>query len=136
MSAQEFESVRRHVDSTAFEAEIAQLESEGFVVNRFDCAEWADEAGMHRDLQAKLPLPDYYGRNLDAMNDSLIQMIDDAVPKRALAFVNFTDLQRLDSRPSPRAEVLSEAMLGIFDWASKFHTAYGKTLVTLVLEGA
>ena len=30
-----------------------------------------DRAGMHRELKEKLALPDYYGGNLDALNDCL-----------------------------------------------------------------
>lgn len=30
-----------------------------------------DRAALHDELQKKLALPDYYGRNLDALNDCL-----------------------------------------------------------------
>jgi len=30
-----------------------------------------DRAGLHRELKQKLSLPEYYGENLDALNDCL-----------------------------------------------------------------
>jgi hypothetical protein len=46
-----------------------ELEGLGYLVRRLHASLWVDEATMHRDLAAGLGLPDYYGHNLDALND-------------------------------------------------------------------
>ena len=38
---------------------------------RLDASRWAAEADFHRDIQATLDFPDYYGQNLNAFNDCL-----------------------------------------------------------------
>ncbi|MFJ2420778.1 barstar family protein [Streptomyces brevispora] len=52
------------------EAEL-RLEERGFRVVRLAAGEWASEQDMHRDVAAALQFPDYYGHNLDALNDCL-----------------------------------------------------------------
>ncbi|MBQ2678756.1 MAG: barstar family protein [Firmicutes bacterium] len=42
-----------------------------------DCSEMDSIGDIHNQLQAKLPLPDYYGRNLDALWDVLSTYCDD-----------------------------------------------------------
>ena len=38
---------------------------------RVEASEWRAEADLHRDLATALDFPDYYGRNLDALNDCM-----------------------------------------------------------------
>ncbi|MFJ3713754.1 barstar family protein [Streptomyces sp. NBC_01267] len=52
------------------EAEL-RLEECGFRVVHLAAGEWASEQDMHRDVAAALQFPDYYGHNLDALNDCL-----------------------------------------------------------------
>ena len=42
-----------------------------------DCAEMKSIADIHNQLESKLPLPEYYGRNLDALWDVLSTYCDD-----------------------------------------------------------
>ena len=41
---------------------------------RIDCRQLTDREHAHRYLQLVLPLPEYYGRNLDALYDCLTEM--------------------------------------------------------------
>lgn len=41
-----------------------------------DCGLMKDRASVHDALQQSLPLPDYYGRNLDALYDCLQELGD------------------------------------------------------------
>ncbi|MFE2303531.1 barstar family protein [Streptomyces sp. NPDC059445] len=52
------------------EAEL-RLEEGGFRVVHLAAGEWASERDMHRDFAAALHFPNYYGHNLDALNDCL-----------------------------------------------------------------
>lgn len=55
--------------ASALTRAIGQLRGRGYDVRETDAARWGDEPGMHRALAALLDFPDYYGRNLDALND-------------------------------------------------------------------
>ncbi|WP_079193545.1 barstar family protein [Streptomyces sp. CB02488] len=48
-----------------------RLEERGFRVVHLAAGEWARERDMHRAFAAALRFPDYYGNNLDALNDCL-----------------------------------------------------------------
>ncbi|MBQ6395223.1 MAG: barstar family protein [Atopobiaceae bacterium] len=39
-----------------------------------DCSKALDRASLHDELERSLPLPSYYGRNLDALYDSLCEL--------------------------------------------------------------
>jgi RNAse (barnase) inhibitor barstar len=52
-------------------ADIAWLRGHSYDVKELDASTWADEVAMHDDLAATLSFPDYYGKNLNALNDCL-----------------------------------------------------------------
>ncbi|MFL6119042.1 barstar family protein [Actinophytocola sp.] len=47
------------------------LADHGYQLVRLDAGTWATQADFHRDVKAALDFPDYYGHNLDALNDCL-----------------------------------------------------------------
>lgn len=51
------------------EETITWLRSHGYQIVVLDASTWSTEADLHRDMAAALHFPDYYGRNLDALND-------------------------------------------------------------------
>lgn len=61
--------------STDFDQKIAWLSEHGYQVVRVDAAHWSTEEDLHRDLAAALDFPDYYGRNLDALNDCMRDVV-------------------------------------------------------------
>jgi len=50
---------------------ISWLSANGYQIFAIDAAHWADAADMHSDLGRALDFPNYYGRNLNALNDCL-----------------------------------------------------------------
>ncbi|MEU6622024.1 barstar family protein [Streptomyces litmocidini] len=75
-----------------------RLEDRGFRVIRLEAGQWNTERDMHRALAAALDFPDYYGHNLDALNDCLGDVAcyggyDDAPEGAGLVLV-FTDYDR------------------------------------------
>jgi Barstar (barnase inhibitor) len=54
-----------------FEQSLAWLRGHGYHVVQVDASTWTREEDLHRDIAAALDFPDYYGRNLDALNDCL-----------------------------------------------------------------
>lgn len=56
-----------------------------------DCARLTDRAAAHAYLQSVLPLPDYYGRNLDALHDCLLEL-----PPCTVTLQNVSSLENAD----------------------------------------
>lgn len=66
---------------------ITEISCEGFDIYTLDCTKW-DKNNFHDDLASTLDFPDYYGKNLNAFNDCL----SDMVPKEkgiVLVFKNY-----------------------------------------------
>jgi hypothetical protein len=47
-----------------------------YTVVSLDASGWADDGDLHRDIAAALDFPAYYGRNLDALNDCMNDVVD------------------------------------------------------------
>lgn len=71
------------------EADTSWLLAHGYQVDSFDASSWDTEEEMHLDLKTKLEFPDYYGGNLNALNDCLrdLEISDDG--GRAIAILHF-----------------------------------------------
>ncbi|QXE36412.1 barstar family protein [Streptomyces sp. GMY02] len=85
---------------------VERLEDRGFRVIRLEAGQWNTERDMHHAMAAALDFPDYYGRNLDALNDCLGDVAcyggyDDAPEGTGLVLV-FTDYDRF-AATCPRA---------------------------------
>lgn len=52
------------------------LQGRGYTVVRLDASRWTADADLHCDIAAALDFPDYYGRNLDALNDCMRDVVD------------------------------------------------------------
>ncbi|MEU3074254.1 barstar family protein [Streptomyces laurentii] len=83
-----------------------RLEERGFRVIRLGAGQWNTERDMHRAIAAALDFPDYYGHNLDALNDCLGDVAcyggyDDAPEGTGLVLV-FSDYDRF-AATCPRA---------------------------------
>jgi hypothetical protein len=63
--------VRLFWRSALFEQTLTWLRAHGYHVALLDASAWTREADLHRDIAAALDFPDYYGHNLDALNDCL-----------------------------------------------------------------
>jgi RNAse (barnase) inhibitor barstar len=52
------------------------LSSHSYQVTRLDASHWTTEEDLHQDIATALNFPDYYGRNLDALNDCMRDVVD------------------------------------------------------------
>lgn len=51
--------------------DVEHLKTYGYRIDTFDCAAWQNEEDMFTAFATTLNFPDYFGRNLDALNDCL-----------------------------------------------------------------
>lgn len=120
--------------ATAMARAIGQLRGRGYDVRATDAARWVDEAGMHRALADLLDFPDYYGRNLDALNDCLGDVARGEYGIRAGAAGLALALWHFDSfaAGNPRAAV--ELLDIVTGWAHE-STLRGRPMLCLVQSG-
>jgi hypothetical protein len=59
-----------------FEEAIDWMRRHGYTIVRLDASGWTTDDDLHRDIAAALDFPDYYGRNLDALNDCMRDVVD------------------------------------------------------------
>ncbi|TGN78870.1 hypothetical protein E5082_24835 [Streptomyces griseoluteus] len=109
-----------------------RLEDHGFRVIRLEAGQWSTERDMHRAMAAALNFPDYYGHNLDALNDCLGDMAcyggyDDA-PEGAGRALVFTDYDRF-ATTCPRA---AQVVLDIIAVQARQAAVLRRRLICLV----
>jgi RNAse (barnase) inhibitor barstar len=121
------------------EDDLNWLKSNGYRIISFEAAEWQSASDwesehlMHESLKAHLSFPDYYGKNLDALDEC---MLDDLVvpDSGGLALVLnhydrfFKPARNLSSDERSTAEVV----LNIFAKAVRHHMLFGRRLLILV----
>ncbi|MFJ8694210.1 barstar family protein [Streptomyces roseolilacinus] len=95
---------------------VERLEDRGFRVIRLEAGQWNTERDMHHAMAAALDFPDYYGRNLDALNDCLGDVAcyggyEDAPEGTGLVLV-FTDYDRFAATCPRAAQVVLDIIAG------------------------
>lgn len=115
------------------------LKSNGYRIISFEAAEWQSasewesERLMHESLKARLAFPDYYGKNLNALDEC---MLDDlAVPDSgglALVLNHYDRFFKPVHSPSSDERSTAEVVLSIFAKAVRYHMLFGRRLLILV----
>jgi RNAse (barnase) inhibitor barstar len=101
------------------------LESYDYQVVAFDCATWDSVEQMHLSFQESLNFPNYYGRNLDALNDCVTE--DIRVPDTGGLVIVLRNVDRYPENRTALAGVLS-----VFARASRRHMLTGHRFLTFV----
>ena len=110
---------------------IKWLQDHGYDVVSLDTSTWAAEADLHRDIAEALGFPDYYGRNLDALNDCLrtIAFYESRSLPKATGFVlALTGYDRF-AKHCPSA---AHAVLDIFATQARAAALIGHRMLCLV----
>ena len=117
--------IAMYLQSSILAEDTAWLAGHGYQIDRFDCSRWPTEAAAHDELATTLALPDYYGRNLDALNDCLseIEVPDDG--GRCLVFTRYDAL----NATLPR---MAAAIVEIVATQSRRKLLFGERLLALV----
>ncbi len=66
--------------------DVKWLIAHNYQVDNFDCARWQDEEDMYSSFAETLEFPDYFGRNLAALDDCLSDLNVSGESGRALVF--------------------------------------------------
>ena len=103
------------------DAELVWFRKEGFQIAEMDCINWTSEDEFHLQLKAVLKFPDYYGRNMNALNDCLSDLVV-AEPGFLMVFRHYDSL----------SADFAHATLDEFANASRLHMLFGRKLITLV----
>jgi RNAse (barnase) inhibitor barstar len=123
--------VARVQDGPVLDNYITRLEAKGYRVVQFDCAAWLDEGTMHAELKERLQFPDYYGRNLDALNDCLRSLDIDSVLGIVIVLWSFESLignaQFRDKTPWH--------ILDIISGRSRGHLMFGRRFMAIAQMG-
>src|SRR4051812_34976170 len=100
-----------------FENDISDLQSRGWEGGDFDCRDWTTEDELHDALRVGLGMPDYTGRNVDAMDDSLGDIEVPEATGLMVALEHATD--------APRADVLLDVLASASRWWLLFGRIFG-----------
>ena len=117
--------VTLYFSRAVLEGDVAWLLDHGYVVNRLDCRAWKDAASALGELARELQFPDYFGKNLDALNDCLGDLSVPDGSGRAVVLEHFDRAMSLQ-------ETFCTALLDIFATQSRAHLLFGRRLFAMV----
>jgi RNAse (barnase) inhibitor barstar len=104
---------------------VSWFQERQYTVYILDAATWQEEMDFHNDVARSLNFPDYYGHNLNALNDCLTDM---EVPDYSGMITVLLHFNAFLQRQPESAGVI----LDIFARASWYYLVEGKKFLTLV----
>jgi hypothetical protein len=121
-------------DSTLLQKTVGWLSNHGYQVATVDTDDWSEAADMHRDIARTLDFPDYYGHNLDALDDCLGDVACGAYGVRPNATGLVLVLQNYD-RFAARSADTAHQLLDIFATQARHAAILGNRMFCLVQSG-
>ena len=115
------------------------LKSNGYKIVSFDAtewqstSEWESERKMHESFKTHLSFPDYYGMNLDALDECISD--DLVVPDTggmAIVLNRYDRVANCAPHHYPDSCGTAEVVLSIFARAVRHHMLFGRRLLILV----
>ena len=109
----------------------AWLASHDYQVTRLNAAHWTAEQDLHHAIVQALNFPNYYGRNLDALNDCMRDVVSQRfgwAPRTTGLAVVFTGYDVFAARCPRAAQVVLDIMAG----NSRDAALVGRRLMCLV----
>jgi hypothetical protein len=123
--------VFRYAARFQFDSACTRLTDLGYLVHELHAQEWTCVEDMHTAFAASMSFPDYYGRNLDALDDVLSDVAtfsygsDPATAGTVLAIADFDVLLQIDYRTGRK-------ILEIFARQARLAALYGHPMLCLV----
>lgn len=106
--------------------DVSWLRDHRYQVYEFNCEGWTSEPTVHDEFKRTLNFPDYYGRNLDALHDSLS---DIAVPKDGGAVLVF---YRYDAYVAVGGLASAEVIMDILADTSRLLLLTGRRFLVMI----
>lgn len=98
----------------------------GYAVINLDAEKWNNELDFHSEISKQMGFPDYYGNNLNALNDCLFDALKDKKTNLVIVLHNYElAIQRIGER-------FAWSVLDIFADKSRMLALEGIKIVTLV----
>lgn len=116
---------------TLLDRDVGRLDERGYQIVRLDASGWTADGDLHTSIAATLDFPAYYGRNLDALNDCLRDVVDHEYGWRpnATGLVLVFDGYDAFAHCRPRS---AQAVLDIIAGRSRSALLFGRRLLCLV----
>ena len=113
--------------------DLKRLESGGYRIISFEAGDWLSEGQFHDSFKADLSFPDYYGKNLDALNDCIQNdlVVPDSVGL-VLVLNHYDHFAKAVLGQRPSGDSTAEVVLDILAGAVRFHMLFGRRLLILV----
>jgi RNAse (barnase) inhibitor barstar len=110
-----------YCSAAILESDLNWFRKSDFMIIEIDCSNWTNLNSMHRSLSTAFSFPDYYGNNLDSLNDCLS---DVEIPDEGLivVFKHFEIVQR----------DVGVKIADIFANNSRRHILFGRKLILLI----
>lgn len=114
--------------------DIAWLRENGYLAYEFSCDGWGSQAAMHADIQEKLRFPDYYGKNLDALQDCLSDVEPPANGGVCVVFHRFDSFAKAAgaTRYPSASRTVAEFVLDIMASTSRYQMLTGSRFLCMV----
>ena len=124
-------SVHRFRDDDKMNQEVMGLAKIDYVIHQFDAGNWLHEDDMHTALTAELNFPDYYGRNLDALNDAFHDVAEYRYGSDPHATGTVLALRQYESFTS-RNSTLAFTFLDLFAINARYGLLVGHPMLCLI----
>ena len=119
--------VSAYTDATALSRDLSALAERGYRIERFACDRWSSEDDLHDEFASRFSFPDYYGRNMDALDECMADTDVVHVPGRGGLCIVLDRLDLWADRPDVLLRVLASA--------ARYWLLFGRRLMVLVLVG-
>ncbi|MGH1488777.1 MAG: barstar family protein [Acidimicrobiales bacterium] len=111
--------------------DVERCRAAGWEVIELDASGWSDGAALHDDFSTALTFPDYYGRNLDALHDMMLELAAGSRGFSDTAAGGLLVLQHFDSFLA-NSRSRAEAVVEILATATSRALQYGWPLVVFL----
>ena len=105
--------------------DVEWLAAHNYRIDSFDCASWQTEEDMYSAFATTLDFPDYFGRNLAALNDCLSDIDVPEKGGRSLVFHHYNAF-------AAKMSEVAWHVLDILEINSRTHLLFGRRLLTLL----
>jgi RNAse (barnase) inhibitor barstar len=105
--------------------DVQWLKDHGYRIDSLDCSTWDSEAMMFESIAITLDFPEFFGRNLDALNDCLSDIEIPEQSGRVLVFYRYDQF-------AERMPDLSWPLIDIIETNSRYYLLFGRRLMALL----